>query len=271
MNHSNHNHHDNLDMISIDVMQVALSCLFLLALFAYFFAVKTSNRRHKQWPFSRTIFWILGICSIGVATLSPLQIMSHSNFVAHMIIHFLIGMLAPLFIVCSAPMTLLLRTVHVKQARLLTRLLKSRLNQMLLNPIVTLLLNIGGLWLLYMSPLFSMMSQDHFLHWFIHVHLFIAGYLFTLSIIYIEPIPHKNSFVFRSVVLLIALAGHGILSKYLYAYPPNGVPKLQAEIGGYFMFYAGDMVDVILIYMICYQWFRASRPRATSTMKLDNV
>ncbi len=271
MNHSNHNHSDNLDMILIDVMQVVFSFLFLLALFAYFFAVKTSNRRHKQWPVSRTIFWILGICCIGAAILSPIQMMSHSNFVAHMVIHFLIGMLAPLFIVCSAPMTLFLRTIHVKQARRLTRLLKGRLNKLILNPIVTLLLNIGGLWLLYTSPLFSMMSQYHFLHWFIHVHLFIAGYLFTLSIIYIEPIPHKYSFAFRSIVLLIALAGHGILSKYLYAYPPHGVMKDQAEIGGYFMFYAGDMVDVILIYMLCHQWFRASRSRATSTIKVDNV
>ncbi len=105
-----------------------------------------------------------------------------------------------------------------------------------------------------------MMHQNILLHLFIHLHVFIAGYLFTISIIYIDPAPHRYSYRYRAIVLIIALAGHGILSKYIYAYPPTGVVTTQAEIGGMLMYYGGDLIDIILIFIFCLQWFRASRP-----------
>ena len=73
------------------------------------------------------------------------------------------------------------------------------------------------------DELILMMHQSIFLHLFIHLHVFIAGYLFTMSMIYIDPARYRCSYIYRSIVLIIALAGHGILSKYIYAYPPIGV------------------------------------------------
>ncbi|HWL26318.1 MAG TPA: cytochrome c oxidase assembly protein, partial [Ureibacillus sp.] len=153
------------------------------------------------------------------------------------------------------------RTLHVKTARRLSNLLKSWPVRTISDPVVAAFLNLGGLWILYMTNLYSAMQQNILLHLFMHLHIFIAGYLFTISMIYIDPTPHRSSFIYRAIVLVIASASHGILSKYIYAQPPNGVPAAQAEIGSMIMYYGGDAIDAILIFIFCLQWFRASRPK----------
>jgi putative membrane protein len=105
------------------------------------------------------------------------------------------------------------------------------------------------------------MHQNALLHALVHFHVFIAGYLFTASMIYMDPTPHRFSFMFRAVIFTISLAGHDILSKYIFAHPPSGVTKVQAENGGMLMYYAGDAIDVALICILCYQWYKATRLR----------
>lgn len=159
--------------------------------------------------------------------------------------------------------SLILRTLNVFLARRLSHALKSRPVRIWGHPIVASLLNIGGLWVLYTTDLYMAMQQNILLHVLVHIHVFFAGYLFTISMIYMDPTPHRFSFIYRALVLIIALAGHGILSKYLYAYPPNGVPPAQAETGGMLMYYGGDIIVLVLISIFCFQWFKATRPRAT--------
>ncbi|MDQ0246613.1 putative membrane protein [Bacillus fengqiuensis] len=258
----NHIHHGSI--VSFGLL---FSLPFVLALIIYVFAAVISNRHHKQWPLYRYAFWIFGVLCAAAAVVGPLAHRSHVDFMAHMIGHLLLGMLAPLFIVLAAPMTLILRTLSTLPARRLSRVLKSWPAGMLTNPIVASFLNIGGLWILYTTDLYAVMQQNALLHIVVHIHVFLAGYVFTLSIIYIDPTPHRFSFMYRAIVLVISLAGHGILSKYIYAHPPDGVPAEQAEIGGMLMYYGGDAIDLILIWIFCFQWFKATRPRAVLSME----
>jgi putative membrane protein len=64
----------------------------------------------------------------------------------------------------------------------------------------------------------------------------------------------------RAVVLVVFLAAHGILAKYLYAHPPPGVPETQAQAGGQLMYYGGDVLDLVLIAIFCWQWYTATAP-----------
>jgi putative membrane protein len=109
--------------------------------------------------------------------------------------------------------------------------------------------------------LYHMMHEHVLLHIFIHAHVFIAGYLFTISMIYIDPVSHRFSYLYRTIVLIFALAGHGILSKYIYAHPPHGVPVHKAELGGMIMYYGGDIIDALLIFLLCLQWFNSTKPQ----------
>jgi putative membrane protein len=50
------------------------------------------------------------------------------------------------------------------------------------------------------------------------------------------------------------------------------VPGPDAETGAMIMYYGGDLVDVVLMIMVCSQWFRRrSRPRALPILRVGRV
>lgn len=240
---------------------VIVALLLISAFLLYPIAAIVTSRNYKKWPLPRYMFWGAGLFCAGAALIGPLAAFAHINFIGHMMGHLLLGMLAPLFLVMSAPMTLLLRTLDVSVARRLTHVLKSRPIQFFSNPVTAAVLNIGGLYILYTTDLYLLMHQSLFLYVLIHLHVFWAGYLFTMSIIYVDITPHRYSYMYRAIVLILALAGHKILSKYIYANPPSGVPETEAEAGGMWMYYGGDIIDLALIMILCYQWYKAMAPR----------
>jgi putative membrane protein len=101
-----------------------------------------------------------------------------------------------------------------------------------------------------------MMHHSFFVHVAVHIHVFLAGYLFTVSMISIDPSPHQKTFTHRASVLVLALAAHGILSKYVYAHPPTHVSAEGAQQGAMLMYYGGDLIDLCLIVLLCYEWFK---------------
>jgi len=248
----------------ISAAEFGIALLLLTAIFIYIHAAIRSRNKFKIWPSFRIVFWVLGIFSVGISLAGPLADWAHHNFIAHMSTHLIIGMLAPLLLVLASPMTLLLRSLSVASARKVTRFLKSWPMYLLSHPLTAATLNIGGLFLLYRTDLFFLMHDHILLYGLVHFHLLAAGYLFTASIIYMDPVAHKASFPLRAVVLVAALAAHGILSKLIYASPPQTVPKSEAEAGGMLMYYGGDAIDAVLITIFCYQWFVFARPRLTA-------
>lgn len=209
-------------------------------------------------------FWCLGIISAAAALVGPLAEQAHTDFRMHMAVHLLLGMLAPLLIAISCPMTLLLRILNVSAARKVTSLLKSRPFRLLSNPATAAILNIGGLYVLYQTDLFHLMHESALLYGVIHLHIFLAGYLFTVSIVYFDVTPHQHGFLYRSVILILALAGHKILAKMLYANPPQGVARAEAESGSMLMYYGGDAIDAILIFFLCWHWYKSTARREPS-------
>jgi putative membrane protein len=243
---------------------------FVMLVIIYILGAVLSSRQYTRWPLYRSAFWILGVICVASTVVGPLAKRAHIDFTVHMLGHLLLGMLAPLLMIVAAPMTLTLRTLNVKLARRLSQVLKSWPISVLSDPIIASLLNMGGLWVLYTTNLYLAMHENSLLYLLIHFHIFFAGYLFTLSMIYIDPTPHRTSFMYRAIVLVIALASHGILSKYIYAHPPIGVPTAQAEVGGMLMYYGGDAIDLILIFIFCLQWYKANRPRVNVQKSLSS-
>lgn len=239
--------------------------LALLAILFYGGAVFHSNRKShlRKWPRRRIVLWIAGVLASASAVVGPLAELSHGYFTWHMLGHLLLGMLGPLLLALAAPMTLLLRTLPVRQARKVSTLLKSRLAGFYTHPVTASILNIGGLWLLYTTGLFAAMHHHLWLHILIHFHVFVAGYLFTISLLYIDPVSRRYSYRFRTVVFIVALAGHGILSKFLYAYPPAGVPVEEARAGAMLMYYGGDAVDLVLIILLFRSWYHSAKRQQT--------
>ena len=146
-------------------------------------------------------------------------------------------------------------------ARGVSRLLAGNPARFVTEPSVAAVLSVGGLWVLYLTDLYPAMHHDPVVHVVVHVHLFVAGYLFTIAMVSVDPLPHRRSDLHRAVVLILALAAHDILAKYLYAHPPIGVAAADAETGAMVMYYGGDAVDVAIMVLLCARWYRIAGRR----------
>jgi putative membrane protein len=230
-----------------------------IAAAAYLGAVCASRHRGR-WSVSRTASWLSGVVTAAAAAhlaLSP----AGGAFVGHMAAHLMLGMLAPLLLVLAAPGTLALRSLAVVPARRLSAVLRSGPVRVLTHPIPAALLTVGGLWLLYATPLYEAVHVDPLLLTAAHLHVFAAGYLFVFSVAGQDPAPHRPSFAVRAIVLVAAIAAHSVLAKYLYAHPPAGVSAADAAAGSQLMYYGGDVLELALIVALGAAWYRSTRPR----------
>jgi putative membrane protein len=237
-----------------------LIAVILLGALAGYLACGLRARRRGSWPAYRDALWCAGIVVAAVTLTGPLAEAAHHEFVAHMAGHLLLGMLAPLLLVLAAPVTLALRALPARPARRLSWLLTRRPIRVLTHPVTAAALNLGGLWLLYTAGLYQATVQHAGLHAAVHVHMLAAGYLFTFAIVGVDPSPHRPGYLTRAVVLVLFLAAHAVLAKQVYGHAPAGVPNAQAASGAVLMYYGGDLIDVALITVFCWQWFTACRP-----------
>lgn len=245
---------------------------FAAAALGYLAAAIGEQRTGRPWPWWRTSFWLLGLGTAAFVISGPALAPPDRPFTAHALGHVLIGMVAPLFLVLGAPVTLALRSFALLPARRLSRLLRSLPMRVLLNPVVAALLNVGGLWVLHLTPLYENTS-DSFLHLLLLAHFLATGFLFTAAILAVDPSPHRASVTVRLVVLGLSLAAHGILAKTVYAaatgapgllaglVDPAGASPADLEIGAQVMFYGGDIVDLTLIALVLWGWYRAAGRR----------
>nr|WP_236571128.1 cytochrome c oxidase assembly protein [Microbacterium hydrocarbonoxydans] len=249
--------HDHTSGAGIDP-DIIIALPFVVALAFYGGCAVVQRRQGRAWPWYRSIAWLAGIIAAGAGFVGPLAAAAHQDFVAHMWVHLLVGMAAPLLLVLGAPVTLALRSMDVGAARRLSRLLNSWPARFVTAPIVAAVLNIGGMWALYSTSLYAAMQESLLVHMVVMTHFLLAGYLFTAAIIPIDPAPHRAGFPLRMGIVILALAAHGILAKTLYAHPPAGVEVMDAHAGAMLMYYAGDLIDVAIITILCAQWYRES-------------
>jgi putative membrane protein len=254
-----HNHGGGISPVEI------LNLGLLAAIAIYIFAALRPSTR-GGWPRYRILMWIAG-CFVTALSVQA-AVANHDDFARHALAHVGLGMLSPLLLMLSAPVTLTLRSLSIVPARRLARLLRSRPVRFLTHPIPAAALNLGGLWLLYAGGLYPSMHTNGLLFVVVHVHIFVSGYLLAAAIAGVDPNPHRARILPRAFVLCAVMAGHSILSKYLYANPPADVPVASAEAGSIVMYYGGDAVSVVLVVLLCAEWYRHSgrrrrRPLAT--------
>ncbi|MGC4807339.1 cytochrome c oxidase assembly protein [Micromonospora sp. DT233] len=203
------------------------------------------------WPHRRTAAFGVGAALLTVGLGLP-----GGGFAAHMWQHLLIGMLAPLGLVLGAPVTLALRTLPRRRGRALVRLLRHRALGPLAHPVTGLALSTGGLYLLYLTPLYRATLAHPALHHLTHLHFLLAGLLFTWSIAGPDPGPHRPRVPVRLVVLGVAVAAHAALAQLLYAGLAVDVPAPpeQLRAGATVMYYGGDLAEIALALALLATW-----------------
>jgi putative membrane protein len=163
--------------------------------------------------------------------------------------------------VMGAPVTLLLQVLPVRSARRLTRGLRSRPVRVLTHPATALVVTVGSLAVLYLTPLYALAGH----HPVLHVHLLLSGFLFAWVVAGADPTPHRPSVTVRLVVLGIAIAAHATLAQLLYAGAYVQIPATDADrrAGATIMYYAGDLAELLLAFAVVQS--RATARRVTGT------
>ena len=121
---------------------------------------------------------------------------------------------------------------------------------------------VGGLYLLYLTPLYDLTQQVPAAHALLLAHLLLAGCLYTWAIAGPDPAPRRPGMVTRLAVLVSAAGAHAYLAKLLYA--RAGEPAAhghhggtaEAETAAQLMYYGGDVAEILLAVMLFAGWYR---------------
>jgi putative membrane protein len=236
----------------------------IVALVLYLYGVARARRAGRRWSLSRSAGFVVGAGLVSGSLLPPVAALGHGDLRAHMAQHLMLGMLGPIGLVLGAPVTLALRTLPPPRARQLVALLRARPIHWLSHPVTALILNIGGMAVLYATPLFALMMTDPRLHLAVHFHFLAAGCLFAWSIAGTDPGPARPSHATRLVVLFVAIAAHATLAKAMYAQGwPRGTAFARSEIeqAAKIMYYGGDLSELLLAIALFASWRHARRGR----------
>jgi putative copper resistance protein D len=191
--------------------------IFVTAL--YIRGVVALVRRGDRWPVGRTISFAIGISLLDYSTSGGLGLYGIFSFKYHMVAHMVLSMIAPIFIILSAPLTLALRTLpqgRSKEERGIRRwvlsMLHSRFASIWTHPITALAIFDGSLFALYFTPLFGDLMSSHFGHLAMNLHFIGAGLLFFYVIVGVDPNPRRTHHLVRMVILLAAMSIHAFFS-----------------------------------------------------------
>lgn len=234
---------------------------------AYLAAVtRRRRRRTRPWPVARTVSWVAGAVLVGVAVSPPLTAFAHADPRGHMAQHLLVGMYAPVALVLAAPVTLALAASPPRTARRVTAVLRTPALHVLAHPVTAALLTVGGVWLLYLTPLYAATLRSGVLHAAVVVHLLASGVLFAWAVAGPDPAPRRPGTATRLTVLVLAAGAHATLARLLFAQagtlPPGaGLPRATSEAAAQWMYYGGDLAEVALAVALLAGWYRRTRPR----------
>ena len=236
--------------------------IVVVPLLAYVTAAEKERRGRRDWNSWRTISFAAGVALLALAVSPPMAEFAHRDLRGHMIQHLLVGMFAPLGLALAAPVTLLLRSVPVATGRTIASILRSKWLHLLAHPVTALALNLGAIYVLYLTPLYRISLSNPPLHFVINLHFFAAGYLFVWSVAGPDPAPRRPAMPVRIVALAAAMASHSMLGKLMYAHlHPRGTPFDADEIrdAAELMYYGGDMAELLLAVALFATWFHARR------------
>ena len=252
--------------------------VLVLAVALYIKGVVILKKRGDAWPVGRTIAFALGISAIDFATSGGLGVYAMYSFEYHMIAHMTLGMIAPIGLVLGAPITLALRTLPQGRTStengpraILVALLHSRIGVLFTNPIVALALFDGSLFVLYFTDLFGTLMATHAGHLLMNVHFILAGFLFFMIIIGVDPSPRRIHHLVRIVMLFAAMAIHAFFSISLLAtttlidrgfYSSQNIPWLGSGIlddqraGGSVSWAMGEIPIILALIATFILWMR---------------
>ena len=200
-----------------------------------------------------------------------------------MVSHMLLSMVAPIFLILGAPVTLALRTLpgprqkgDVSPRGLLQSFLHSGFSRFLTHPIVGPILFVGSLYGMYFTSGFDALMTEHWGHAAMELHFLLVGTLFYYVIIGVDPSPRRMPPLARFAMLLVTLPFHAFFSIAIMSSSrvlaedywtqlerPYQVDLLADQyLGGSISWALGEVPLLLVMGALLVQWFRSDQREA---------
>jgi cytochrome c oxidase assembly factor CtaG len=233
----------------------------------YLTGIRRLARRGRHWPAARTAAFTAALAAGVLATQSGIAQYEHARFSIHMIQHVLLGLILPLLVVLSAPITLALQTARPAPRRMLRSILHSAVGRLLSHPLVGWSLFGSALVVLYLTPLLDLAARHHLIHLWIHAHMVLATVLFLVPLIGIDVLPRRVPYAARLLALIAALPFHTVVAMAMVSastpIAPETYPLLDDQRTAAAVFWgAGEVFTLIAAAIVLRQWWVADQRAA---------
>jgi cytochrome c oxidase assembly factor CtaG len=242
--------------------QLDAASLLLVALTGGLYAagVRRLAGRGRRWPPARTAALVGALAVAVVATQSGIARYEDARFWVHMVQHALLGMVVPLLLVLSAPLTLALQSASPPTRRWLRAALRSRPAHVLTHPVVAWALFGGGLVALYLTPLLDLSVRNDGVHVLVHAHVVVSGTLFLAVLVGVDPLPARPPYAARLLALLVAVPFHAVIGLALLSagspIAPDAYPRVSDQQTAAGLFWGiGELFTLGVAAIIVRQWW----------------
>lgn len=257
----------------------------------YILGIVKVRRRGDKWSWFRTINWIIGLVVLTYITSGPPAVYGRVLFSAHMVDHMALTMVAPIFLVLGAPVTLALRALPARGEgthgsrglrEWLLLFVHSKFSQIVTHPLFAAANFAGSIVLFYYSDLFSLAMREHVGHELMNVHFLLTGYIFVLSMIGSDPLPRRAPYPMRLLLLLATMGFHaffgvaimggtGLLAADYFgnlgrAWGPSAIGDQQ--LGGAVAWGIGEVPTLLVAIGVAVMW---SRSDERETRRVDRA
>jgi cytochrome c oxidase assembly factor CtaG len=164
--------------------------VLLLGVAGYVLGVRRYQREVGPWPLSRTICFTTSSVLFALATMSFIGDFEKVLFWDRALQNGLLLMTTPLFLACSAPLTLA-TTGEGRGSRLVRAIIASRPTRLLLFPATVSLLLLVTPYALYFTSWYPSSLTDGFVNETSHLELLAVGFLYFWSRTQIDPVPKQ--------------------------------------------------------------------------------
>lgn len=258
----------SVDLITGWGFDPAAAIVVVLTAVLYAQGVRRLAARGRRWSPGRSAAMAGALAAGIVATQSGVGRYEGDRLWVHMVQHVLLGLVVPLLVVLSAPLTLALQTARPGTRRLLRRSLHSRPAKVLVHPLVGWCLFGGGLVVLYLTPLLDVAARVPLVHLAVHAHVVTTGLLFLAPLVGVDPLPIRLPHPARLLALLAAVPFHAVVALALTSasspVAPDTYPSLDDQRAAAALFWGtGEILTLVAAAIVVRQWWSAEQ-RATA-------
>lgn len=269
----------------VDWIWVAVA---VFGLVSYILGVAKVRARGDKWPIFRSVNWAVGLLVLTYITSGPPAVYGRVLFSAHMVDHMALTMVAPLFLVLGAPVTLALRALPARSEgsrglrEWLLIFVHSKVSQLVTHPLFAAANFAGSIVLFYYSDAFGFAMREHVGHELMTLHFALTGYIFVLSMIGTDPLPRRAPYPLRLVLLLATMGFHaffgvaimggtGLLAADYFGnlgreWGPSAI--VDQQLGGAVAWGIGEVPTLLVAIGVAIMW---SRSDARETRRTDRA